>query len=176
MAYRFISYGKKLENLKASIQHNIIGSEFSTFQDKVKNGDQVFLVCNSKVWGEARVVGDVEFDQENRIWNDKIYPYRARITDVSILRVPFKLDQYDFNAEFRQSFGKGWAFKVLFTPELSNSKISLGSNTFFCLTISFSKLLPIIDINAPGTPCPVQSTTAKKCKNFDCSFSTEAYQ
>lgn len=44
----------------------------------------------------------------------------------------------------------------------NQGKIWAGEYIFSLLTISFKDAIPIIDIKAPGTPCPVQSATAIK--------------
>ena len=116
MSLRFISYGKKLDNLKITVDHRLIGSEFATFKEKVKKNDTLILVADSKVWGTAVVCSEVEVDHSVRIWADKPYPYRAKISNVFLFKNPFHFEKYQLNDDFRELYGKGWAFKFLFTP------------------------------------------------------------
>ena len=112
---KIISFGKNFHNLVIAVQNSLIGSEFSTFEEKIKQGDLVFFACDSLIWGYADVVSNV-FQNDNRIWNDKKYPYRAHIDNVKIFTTAFNLADYSIDAIFRDKIGKHWAFKVLFTP------------------------------------------------------------
>src|SRR5688572_5464258 len=60
------------------------------------------------------------------------------------------------------------SFESLDNNSLFNSsKIPAGVITG-CLLIVFSNILyPSSDMNAPGTSCPVQSTTANNCRSSD---------
>lgn len=112
---KFISYGKVFQNLSLSIEYKVIGSEFTTFSTRVMKGNQVFFVCDSRVWGVANVASDV-FVESERIWSDKAYPYRAKIDDIVIFKSAFTFSDYGIDKIFRDKIGKHWAFKVLFTP------------------------------------------------------------
>ena len=112
---KLLSYGKKIENLYISINNRIIGSAFSTFEEKIAEGDIVLLVCHSQVWGYATVSSKVYFDN-TKLWSDKVYPYRARIQDISIFSKAFTFKEFNVDSIFRDKLGVGWAFKVLFTP------------------------------------------------------------
>lgn len=115
MTTRFISYGKKVENLTITIENKVLGSAFTTFESKVQLSDSILFVCNSKIWGSATVSSKV-FHDNSVLWKDKPYPFRAEIENIKIFKNPFNLDKYNLNDDFRSVFGKGWAFKVLFTP------------------------------------------------------------
>ena len=123
---KLLSYGKKIENLYISINKGIIGSNFTTFETKIAEGDKVLLVSHSQVWGYATVSSKVYFDN-SRLWSDKVYPYRARIQDISIFSKTFTFKEFEIDSIFRDKLGVGWAFKVLFTPNTipSDAKLKL---------------------------------------------------
>lgn len=112
---RFLSYGKKLENLYISIEKTIIGSEFSTFGEKIKSGQDVALICGSLIWGTATISSDVAYSKEI-IWKDKLYPYRAALSEIRVFRSPISFTECKVDEIFRSQLGKQWAFKILFTP------------------------------------------------------------
>ena len=56
------------------------------------------------------------------------------------------------------------------------SSILSGLYSRRVLTISLSKLFPMSDINAPGTPCPVQSTAAIRFNLRPCETTEENQQ
>jgi hypothetical protein len=112
---RFLSYGKKLENLFISIDNKVIGSEFSTFSNKIHQGEKVALVCGSRFWGTAVISSEVQYSNDV-IWKDKLYPYRAKLQDVKIFKKPISFAECNINEIFRLNLGKQWAYKILFTP------------------------------------------------------------
>lgn len=112
---RFLSYGKKLENLFLSIDKKIVGSEFTTFSNKVHVGETVALVCSSKFWGTALISSEVKYSTEV-LWKDKLYPYRAELCEVKVFKEPISFVDCNVNEIFRLKLGKQWAFKILFTP------------------------------------------------------------
>jgi len=112
---KLLSYGKKLENLIISLENKLIGSNFTTFKDKIKTNDTVLFVCHSLVWGMANVCSEV-FEDHKILWNDKLYPHRAKIDSIVIFDEPFKFSDHGIDKIFRDNLGNQWAFKVLFTP------------------------------------------------------------
>jgi len=48
---RLLSFGKKFSNLITSVRSGLIGSEFSTFESRIKEGFLVVFTCDSKIWG-----------------------------------------------------------------------------------------------------------------------------
>lgn len=112
---KLLSYGKKLENLLVTFNNKLIGSEFSTFQDKININDTVLFVCHSEVWGMAKVKSQV-FEDDKILWTDKRYQYRAKIDSITFFQDTFKFSEYGIDQIFRDTLGKGWAFKILFTP------------------------------------------------------------
>ena len=112
---RFLSYGKKLENLYTTVDKAMIGSEFSTFGEKIKSGEKVALICGSKIWGTAIVSSEVQYSKEI-IWKDKLYPYRAELIDIKVFGNAISFIESKVDEIFRSELGKQWAFKILFTP------------------------------------------------------------
>jgi len=112
---RFICYGKKLENMYLSIQKKTLGSQFITFEKNISENDTVFFVCDSKIWGRAKVSSAVHFHDEV-IWKDKLYPYRASISQIVVFQDPVKFKDLGLNSIFKETLGPQWAFKILFTP------------------------------------------------------------
>jgi len=84
---KLLSFGKKFENMYLSIDTNTLGSEFSTFSEKIKVGEQVIFVCASQMWGVAKVRSEVVYEKDP-IWKDKLYPYRAKIDGIKIFQAP----------------------------------------------------------------------------------------
>lgn len=114
--YNIVSFGKRKENLIQSLETMTIGSNLSTFKDSIKQGSTIFLHCEGMIWGTAKVVGPY-FYSEIQIWFDKIYPSRFKIELQKILADPFELSDGIINAEFRKSFGSGWAYRFIFSPK-----------------------------------------------------------
>lgn len=112
---KLISFGKKFENLSLSIEHEVLGSEFRTFSNKIRLGDKVVLVCASQMWGIAEVSSGVEYDAAP-IWKDKLYPYRAKIHKIKVFECPISFSESGIDQIFRKRLGIQWAYKVLFTP------------------------------------------------------------
>lgn len=114
--YNIISFGKRKENLIRSLETMTIGSNLSTFKDSVKHGATVFLHCEARIWGIANVTGPYFFS-EIPIWSDKTYPHRFKIELLKVLSDPIELSDGIINAEFRKSFGSGWAYRFIFSPK-----------------------------------------------------------
>ena len=127
---KLLSFGKKFENMYLSIDKNTLGSEFSTFSEKIKIGEQVIFVCASQMWGVAKVSSEVVYEKVP-IWKDKLYPYRARIDDLKIFQTPISFVNCGVDKIFRDTLGKQWAYKILFTPgELPQEAEKLLEVTF----------------------------------------------
>lgn len=116
MKYNIVTFGKKPENLKAAIESKTIGSFMSTFERHISKGAQVFLHCNGKIWGKAKVCSEYFFDQTD-IWQDKVYPHRYKITDIKLTSDPIELVNGYYNTSLRADYGTGWAYKFLFSPK-----------------------------------------------------------
>lgn len=115
MRVKIISFGKKIENLRLAIRNQKLGSDQSTFGERIKASDIVLLMCHSKVFGTAIVKSSV-YQEDKRIWRDKIYPHRADLEQIKIFKDAFSFEDLDLNSLLREKLGKGWAFKVIFTP------------------------------------------------------------
>lgn len=114
--FNIISFGKRKENLVRSLETMTIGSNLSTFRESVKQGATVFLHCEAKIWGIAKVTGPYFFS-EAPIWSDKTYPHRFKIELLKLLSDPVELSDGVINTEFRKSFGSGWAYRFIFSPK-----------------------------------------------------------
>lgn len=112
---KLLSFGKKFENLSASIENKVLGSEFRTFSEKISIGETVVFVCASQMWGVAKVSTNVENDF-SPIWKDKLYPYRAKIEQIKVFESPVSFSDSGVDQIFRKTLGKQWAYKVVFTP------------------------------------------------------------
>jgi hypothetical protein len=112
---KLLSFGKKFENMFVTVDKSKLGSEFSTFSEKLKIGEVVIFVCASQMWGSARVCAEVVYEK-NPIWKDKLYPYRAQIDEIKIFQAPISFVSCGVDKIFRDTLGKQWAYKVLFTP------------------------------------------------------------
>jgi len=127
---KLLSFGKNFSNLITSVNCGLIGSEFSTFESRIKVGCTVVFTCDSQVWGTAKVSSDV-FEDSNRVWKDKPYKYRAKIADISIFDTPFTFAECGADEIFRKELGNSWAFKILFTPgELPQEAVNLLQKKF----------------------------------------------
>lgn len=114
--FNIISFGKRKENLVKSLETMTIGSNLSTFRDSVTQGATIFLHCDARIWGIAKVTGPYFFS-ETPIWSDKTYPHRYKIELLKLLSDPVELSDGVINAEFRKSFGSGWAYRFIFSPK-----------------------------------------------------------
>lgn len=114
---KLISFGRKIENLALAVEFAKIGSEFKTFSEKVLVGDEIVFVCNSRMWGVATVSSQV-ISEPNQIWRDKRYPYRAGISSIKVFSNPISFVSCGIDQILRDSLGKHWAYKVIFTPGL----------------------------------------------------------
>ena len=112
---KLLSFGKKFENLSASIENKVLGSEFRTFSEKISIGETVVFVCASQMWGVAKVSTKVEHET-SLIWKDKLYPYRAKIEQIKIFESPVSFADSGIDQIFRKTLGMQWAYKVVFTP------------------------------------------------------------
>ena len=112
---KLLSFGKKFENMFIAIDKCTLGSSFSTFAEKIENGEQIVFVCGSQMWGVAQVCSEV-FYELKPIWKDKHYPYRAHIKSIQIFKDPISFVDSGLNKIFRDNLGKQWAYKLLFTP------------------------------------------------------------
>lgn len=122
-SFNIISFGKKEENLKSSVAHGVIGSSLSTFKSNVASDANIFLHCNAMIWGLAKVSSDY-FYSDVKIWEDKIYPHRFKISNISLFNQPIPLSDGIINKAFRDQFGTGWAYKFIFTPKPIPSDIA----------------------------------------------------
>lgn len=112
---KLLAFGKKFENLAVSIETKKIGSEFKTFVEKICIGEKVVFVCGSQMWGVANVSSEVKYEQ-NPLWKDKLYPYRANINSIGIFESPISFVSSGMDLILRETLGKQWAYKVVFTP------------------------------------------------------------
>jgi len=114
--HNIVSFGKKTENLRKSLESLTIGSTLSTFQENLSNNPTIFLHCNAMIWGTAAVASNY-FYSEEKIWEDKTYPHRFKISNVKMLNEPIPLCDGKINKAFRDQFGSGWAYKFIFSPK-----------------------------------------------------------
>lgn len=114
--HNIVSFGKKIENLRKSLEHSTIGSTLSTFKENLSNNPKIFLHCNAMIWGTATVESNY-FYSEAKIWDDKTYPHRFKISNVRMLKEPIPLSDGKINKAFRDQFGSGWAYKFIFSPK-----------------------------------------------------------
>jgi len=115
-SFNIISFGKRKENLLIALNQGLIGSTLTTFKESVQPGATVFLHCDAKIWAVAKVEGDYFFS-ETRIWPDKIYPHRFKVSLLKFVKHPIELSDGVINAKFRERFGAGWAYRFLFSPK-----------------------------------------------------------
>lgn len=116
MPYNIITFGKKRKNLKKAIEYQTIGSFLTTVQDYLYKDSTIFLHCESKIWGTAKVNSNY-FCDKTIIWDDKVYPHRFLISEIKLTDDPISLTNGIYNVELRSSFGVGWAYKFLFSPK-----------------------------------------------------------
>lgn len=122
-SFNIISFGKKEENLKSSLALGVIGSSLSTFKSNVAFNANIFLHCNAMIWGIAKISSSY-FYSEEKIWEDKIYPHRFKISNIELFSQPIPLSDGIINKAFREQFGTGWAYKFIFTPKPVPSDIA----------------------------------------------------
>ena len=115
-SFNIVSFGKRKENLLLALKMETIGSALTTFKDSIEPGATVFLHCNGMIWATARVNSGYFFS-ENRIWSDKIYPHRFKISLIKFAKIPIKLSDGTINVKFRERFGAGWAYRFIFSPK-----------------------------------------------------------
>lgn len=116
MACNIITFGKNKENFELAIRACTIGSFLGTFKDHLRKGSNVFLHCDGQILAVAKVSSDYFFSNQ-KIWEDKVYPHRFRISDIVMLKTPIKLVNGIYNVELRKRYGTGWAYKFLFSPK-----------------------------------------------------------
>src|SRR5208337_754663 len=77
------------ENLLACVRHSLWGSPISRFKDW-RSGDRLAFQVGQNVAGLADVTGPAFVSQE-KVWKDKIYPYRIPIRFVCAMRLENQL-------------------------------------------------------------------------------------
>lgn len=102
--------------MELAIETTTIGSSAATFHNYIEKGSIVFFHCSGQVWGKAKVVSEAITNHEP-IWGDKVYPYRFRIDQVSMLESPYGLSGSKEASILREEFGSGWAYKFIFVPK-----------------------------------------------------------
>ena len=113
--FRFLCYGKKTENLEASLVSKVIGSKQTTFIKKILLNDIIFFYVQGKIWGSARIASE-GFESNERLWRNELYPYRFKIDNIKLIDSPFVFKDTEFCGMLRKEFGSHWGYKVLFTP------------------------------------------------------------
>lgn len=119
---KFVCFGKKIENLEIAIRALTVGAKKPHFLKQLKHNDEILLYCDGKIYATALIVGE-GFVSKAQIWNDYEYEYRFNMTGVKILKSPYLLKGSPLHSEFSRTFGRGWAFKVLFTPQALSHEI-----------------------------------------------------
>ena len=104
-----------MENLRSAIEQKTIGSEHSSFLNKLNIGDTILFNCSSEYWGMAKIDSS-GFEDRERIWKDKPYPFRFRISQIVLFSRSFSFKEREMDVDLREHLGKGWAFKVVFSP------------------------------------------------------------
>lgn len=115
-SFNIVSFGKRKENFLIALKHGVIGSTLSTFKESIQPGATIFLHCDAKIWAVAKVEGDYFFS-ESRIWPDKTYPHRFKISLLKFAKRPILLSDGVINIKFRERYGAGWAYRFIFSPK-----------------------------------------------------------
>ncbi len=121
----------------------------------VKDGDYVlfYIIGRKELRGVWRASGEAFFDK-GRVWEDKIYPFRFRLTNTEFdFERPLRLhDIYDL-----QNTGKIWTF-ALDRASGSNAMFSISDSEFQILLQEYLKINPFtIKKNIIMEPYPVKS-------------------
>jgi hypothetical protein len=120
----------------------------------VKDGDYVlfYIIGRKELRGVWRASGEAFYD-ENRVWKDKTYPFRFRLTNTEFdFERPLRLhDIYDL-----QNTGKIWTF-ALDRASGSNAMFSISDCEFEILLQEYLKINPFtIKKNIIMEPYPVK--------------------
>jgi hypothetical protein len=121
----------------------------------VKDGDYVlfYIIGQKELRGVWRASGEAFYD-ESRVWEDKTYPFRFRLTNTEFnFEKPLRLhDIYDL-----QNTGKIWTF-ALDRASGSNAMFSISDGEFQILLQEYLKINPFtIKKNIIMEPYPVKS-------------------
>ncbi|MCC6278727.1 MAG: hypothetical protein IT289_12495 [Oligoflexia bacterium] len=116
MSFNIVSFGKRKENLLLAVQTKTIGSTLTTFKNLIKPGSVVFLHCVGMIWATAKVESEY-FYSEEEIWSDKKYPHRFKITITKFVKAPVLLSDGNINTKIREQYGRGWAYRFIFSPK-----------------------------------------------------------
>ena len=116
MNYRFICFGKNIENVKIALVHKTIGSKSSKFVDQIAAGDKVFFYVNSSIVCTATVDG-LGYYSDQVVWSDKLYPYRFKLKNITIHKPAYNFLTTTFKDRLYSEFGRGWGYQFLYSPK-----------------------------------------------------------
>lgn len=115
MNYRFVCFGKNIENLRVSLERGVVGFKSHSVLEQVSKGDVLFLYVNSAIVAVAKVESS-GFESNETIWVDKVYPFRYQISVCEIIKSPQNFLTTPSRDLLYSSFGSGWGYKFMYSP------------------------------------------------------------
>ena len=116
MEYRFFCFGKNASNLELSLENKVIGAASTSFVNQIADGDCLFMYVNSQIHALVKVVGN-SFQSSERVWPNKLYPFRLKIEVLEIFSPPLDFLSSPCRDDLYEEFGKGWGYQFLYSPK-----------------------------------------------------------